>query len=52
MMADGFNDDFTRRVVMDATAMDWQASPSPSVWRKRVARFRCLLPNPCKQTQG
>lgn len=30
------NADFSRRVVMDTAAMEWQASPSPSVWRKRL----------------
>jgi anti-sigma factor ChrR (cupin superfamily) len=30
------NTDFTRRVVMHTAEMDWQASPSPSVWRKRL----------------
>jgi len=30
------NTDFTRRVVMRTAEMDWQASPSPSVWRKRL----------------
>ncbi len=31
------NDDFSSRVVVDGAAMDWQASPSPTVWRKRFA---------------
>ena len=35
-MSDSLNTDFTRRAVMDTAAMDWQASPSPSVWRKRL----------------
>lgn len=30
------NTDFTRRVVMRTADMDWQASPSPSVRRKRL----------------
>jgi anti-sigma factor ChrR (cupin superfamily) len=30
------NTDFTRRVVVRTAEMDWQASPSPSVWRKRL----------------
>lgn len=30
------NDDFSARVVMETAAMDWQASPSPTVWRKRL----------------
>lgn len=28
--------DFTRQVVVDTATMDWQASPSPKVWRKRL----------------
>ena len=36
MTSDGLNDDFTQRVVIHTAAMDWQASPSPSVWRKRL----------------
>jgi len=35
-MSDSLNADFTKRAVMDTTAMDWQASPSPTVWRKRL----------------
>lgn len=30
------NEDFARRAVVDTAAMAWQASPSPSVWRKRL----------------
>jgi anti-sigma factor ChrR (cupin superfamily) len=30
------NTDFNARVVMHTAEMDWQASPSPSVWRKRL----------------
>lgn len=30
------NTDFSRRVVMQTADMDWQASPSPTVWRKRL----------------
>ena len=30
------NADFSRRVVVDTAAADWQASPSPTVWRKRL----------------
>lgn len=30
------NVDFSRRVVMQTAAMGWQASPSNSVWRKRL----------------
>ncbi len=35
-MADTLNADFTRRAVMDTAKMKWQASPSPTVWRKRL----------------
>lgn len=35
-MADALNADFTRRAVMQTGAMDWQPSPSPTVWRKRL----------------
>jgi anti-sigma factor ChrR (cupin superfamily) len=31
------NADFGRRVVVDASIMEWEASPSPTVWRKRLA---------------
>lgn len=30
------NADLTRRAELDTAAMDWQASPSPTVWRKRL----------------
>lgn len=30
------NADLTARAVLDTNAMDWQASPSPTVWRKRL----------------
>ncbi len=30
------NDDFAQRIVIDTAAMDWQASPSPTVWSKRL----------------
>ncbi len=30
------NADFSRRAVMDTADMDWQRSPSSSVWRKRL----------------
>ncbi len=30
--------DLTRRVAVDTSRMPWAASPSPSVWRKRVHR--------------
>lgn len=33
---DSINADLTRRVVIDTAAMDWQPSPSPTVWRKRL----------------
>jgi quercetin dioxygenase-like cupin family protein len=35
-MGDGLNADFSKRVLVDTAAMDWQASPSNSVWRKRL----------------
>ena len=35
-MTQFLNADFTQRVVLDTAAMDWRASPSPSVWRKRL----------------
>lgn len=35
-MTEGLNNDFSKRVVLGTAAMDWQASPSPSVWRKRL----------------
>jgi anti-sigma factor ChrR (cupin superfamily) len=34
--AEQLNADFSRRVVVDTAAMDWQASPSATVWRKRL----------------
>ena len=30
------NADFSQRVVVDTAAADWQPSPSPTVWRKRL----------------
>ena len=30
------NADFSKRVVVHTAGVDWQASPSPSVWRKRL----------------
>ncbi len=30
------NPDFDRRVVIDTNALEWQSSPSPTVWRKRL----------------
>lgn len=35
-MSDSLNADFGRPARMDTAAMEWQASPSPSVWRKRL----------------
>jgi anti-sigma factor ChrR (cupin superfamily) len=35
-MTESLNADFARRVAVDTAAMDWQASPSPTVWRKRL----------------
>lgn len=35
-MTGGLNDDFSRFVVMHTKTMDWQASPSRGVWRKRL----------------
>ena len=35
-MAESLNADFDKRVVVNTRAMDWQASPSPTVWRKRL----------------
>ncbi len=35
-MSESLNADFTKRAVMDTAAMAWQASPSPTVWRKRL----------------
>ncbi len=32
----GLNADIACRVVVDTASMAWQASPSPSVWRKRL----------------
>ncbi len=32
----GLNDDFSQIAFADTAAMDWSASPSPSVWRKRL----------------
>ncbi|NQU69685.1 MAG: cupin domain-containing protein [Rhodospirillales bacterium] len=29
--------DFSRRVVVDSSSMDWESSPSPTVWRKRLS---------------
>jgi anti-sigma factor ChrR (cupin superfamily) len=35
-MSEAQNADFTERVVIDTTALPWQPSPSPSVFRKRL----------------
>jgi redox-sensitive bicupin YhaK (pirin superfamily) len=35
-MAIGLNSDFSRFVAMRTKSMDWQASPSRGVWRKRL----------------
>ncbi len=35
-MSEGLNKDFSKRVVLHSAALDWQASPSPTVWRKRL----------------
>ncbi len=34
--AESLDTDFSKRAVMATAAMEWQASPSPSVWRKRL----------------
>ena len=36
MAETALNAEFDRTVVMRTAEMDWQASPSPSVWRKRL----------------
>ena len=36
MPVQSLNTDFAQRVVMRTAEMDWQASPSPTVWRKRL----------------
>ncbi|MGD1878959.1 MAG: cupin domain-containing protein [Kiloniellaceae bacterium] len=35
-MSDSLNADLSQPAAMDTAAMDWQASPSPTVWRKRL----------------
>lgn len=35
-MNETLNADFSKRAVMRTAEMDWQASPSPTVWRKRL----------------
>ena len=36
MSDEGLNADFGKLAVAHTAAMDWQASPSPTVWRKRL----------------
>lgn len=35
-MTNHLNADLTKQVIADTAAMDWQASPSSTVWRKRL----------------
>ena len=35
-MSDSLNADFSQPAAMDTAKMDWQASPSATVWRKRL----------------
>ena len=35
-MSDAINADFSRPAIVHTAAVDWQPSPSPSVWRKRL----------------
>jgi len=35
-MTDSLNADFTKPARMDTASLPWQASPSPTVWRKRL----------------
>jgi anti-sigma factor ChrR (cupin superfamily) len=35
-MSDSVNADFSKRVVVETAKMEWEASPSPTVWRKRL----------------
>ncbi|MBC6439248.1 MAG: cupin domain-containing protein [Rhodospirillales bacterium] len=37
-MTDGLNDDLSVPVAINTAAMDWEPSPSPTVWRKRLDR--------------
>lgn len=37
-MTEGLNSDLTQAAHADTATMEWQASPSPSVWRKRLDR--------------
>jgi hypothetical protein len=37
-MTEGLNSDLTQSAHADTATMEWQASPSPSVWRKRLDR--------------
>jgi anti-sigma factor ChrR (cupin superfamily) len=36
VMTESLNADFSKGVVLDTSAMAWQPSPSPTVWRKRL----------------
>ena len=36
MADDGFNADFGKLAIVHTAAVPWQASPSPTVWRKRL----------------
>ena len=36
MTEEHLNADFTQSVVVHTTALEWQPSPSPRVWRKRL----------------
>ncbi len=36
VMTESLNADFSKTVVLDTSAMAWQPSPSPTVWRKRL----------------
>ena len=38
-MTDTLNADLTRKAVADTGRMEWEASPSPTVWRKRLDLF-------------
>ena len=35
-MSESLNADLSKAAALDTATMDWQASPSPSVWRKRL----------------
>jgi len=38
-MTDSLNADLSLRACADTAKMDWQPSPSPTVWRKRLDLF-------------